>query len=801
MTFRSGLRSDLLAALRQFRHRPALSATIVIALAIGLAVSTTVFVAISSFTSGPPAGITASDETVRVRGIDRSRGPGRAMGRELSAAEIDAVQAERAVFRTVAAWTSTDVTLDLGADAPDLHSGAVTFVRGDYFGVLGVRFPAGVGFSDSTTAESASAGVISDAIWDRYFDRSPSVIGRRIRVNTSTITIVGVAPRRFVGARSGGSAMRVWLPLEARTSVLPSATRIAEDSEVFGVIARLQPGVSHTQATTVVASIATRFGSSGDERPGRRDADVVPVLASNYFPPSGEPSSGVGRFVSVLMPILVMLITGTSVSALLAGVALGRQREVGVRLALGAGRWRIVRQLLTETAALAMVAGGVALLVVRWLIEGLEASIDGMPLTMDWQSAVFAAALALVASVAFGLSPALHATRLAVSDVLKETSASRSRTRLQATLVVAQIALTQPALLAMGGLLIELRREGQAVAQARAVDDFILEVEFNTNPRYGAMDQSRELAIARIQERLAAMPGVLAVTRRDTWGVVAQVSAGRNTVEAEVEFATEGLLEVRGWSLVEGRVPRADGRDDEGVALINQRLAQSLWGDGSVIGRQFQAESDLRRAGLTLTVVGVVDDGQSARYYVPEARLGTSHLLVRGAAPAAGLVASVREAALSAAPEMPIVAARPLSARDADARRSIRRGLVFAGTAGVVALLLAAIGLYAVVAVAVGQRRHEIGVRAALGAEPRRIVALFLGRGLGLAAVGLVIGLFGSMVVLRLLAELAGGEPTSGMAALSAGVAGFVLLVAVLAAWVPARQAAAIDPLSVLRIE
>jgi putative ABC transport system permease protein len=814
--------ADVRSAFRQFRRRPFVTTAMMAVLAIGLGIATTPFILISSFTSTPLAAVDADDRAVRIRGIDLGRGPGHAIGREFEYAEVLEYAARTDVFADVGAWTSTDVVLDLGSgDPPNLQSGAATFVTTSYFRSLGVRPVRGAGLpaSFAADAEPQLQAIISDVLWERFYERSDNVIGRTLRVNTTVVTIVGVAPRGFAGARAGGSAIRVWLPVNARPVVQPSAPALRSEAATFGVIARLQPGVSLEQASTVAATIGDRFGT-------RVSTDVAPLLASNYFPPSGEPSStGTGPFLSLTMPLLVLLITCTSVSALLAGQALSRRQEIAVRLALGAHRRRIVRQLLTETLLLGLGAGVLALLFLWWLLAGAEAVWfgPGAVLVVDWRAGVFTAALALVASVAFGLSPARHATRATVADVLKEGDSTPGRTRLQSMLVIAQIALTQPALLIMGTLLLELRTELREEAPMTVAADRLVEVGFNTNPRYGSLDDRREEAIARVRARVDALPGVLGAVPAFLGGggherLVphpddrAEGASGVPEAEVAVQPAPDGYFEVMGLTLAAGRLfSSAEATTATDLAIVNRALARRFWGDAPPMGRRVHIAHNHPPLARTVTVIGVVDHGgqDGEEDGVPELFVAargetTSHIVVRTEGVADALVPAIRAAALNEAPDVPITTARTRASREAEARRPIMWGVIAAGVSGAVALLLAAIGLYAVVAVSVGQRRREIAVRSALGADGRAITAVFVKRGLGICVVGAVIGLGLSTVAYRVMAEAqmfgeSASTPVGGSVIVGGTV--FVFAVALIASWIPARRAATIDPWSVLRSE
>jgi predicted permease len=558
-------------------------------------------------------------------------------------------------------------------------------------------------------------------------------------------------------------------------------------------------------------------------RPGSPDAwttDVVPLLADNYFPPSGETPGIAGRVIAVIIPVIILLITCTNVSALQAGLAIARRREISVRLSLGASRPRIVRQLVTETVLLAVAAGALAVFVIWVLWRAFDASVPDMELMLDGSALAFAFGLSVLTGIVFGLSPALHGTRLALSEVMKDTAGAlvAARSRLQSGLVVAQIAFTQPALLVMGALILGLIADLRALP-LQAFADRILDVRFNTNPRYGALDEKREDGLRRLQARLQAVPGVAAVVRQEQYDddfEVAVHPADRlagidiaDTIRVRAHAAPAGYFSLMGMPVVRGRDFAAADRSAEGAVIVGADLARDLWGSADPIGRRFLGAGRNERNVSLFTVVGVVDDGtadvrarsnEARRIFVPDMRV-TGHFLIRTHGLADSVLPVIRSVAVAEAPELPIISARTLAAIEADERRSVVTGITAAGGSGGVALLLSAIGLYAVVAFAVGQRVREIGIRTALGAGRRQVVGMFLFRGLRLCAAGLVVGLTLSLIAIRGMAVSAGDVPPAGMPWVAAAVAAVVLGVALLATWIPARRAAGIDPLRALRVE
>ena len=669
---------DLRFAARRFARAPIATATMIGIFALGIGFSTALFLFVQSFVNGPVPGIPRDESLVRIRGIDRSR-PGRAIGREFSYPEYREYAAQRTLFSGVAAWTSSDIVFDAGTRQASPQSGAATYVTGNYFQVLGLRPAAGAGLpmaaNDADAAPSLVA-VISHVMWERHFERSPGVIGRVMKVNGVAVTIVGVAPRRFAGARTGGSQMRVWLPLSTRPQLQRTASTLSSyDDARFGLAARLQPGVRADQTRSIVEAIAARAARETAESTRRvASTDVVPLIASNYFPPSGaDEGASAGPFITLMFPVLVLLITCTNVSALLAGLGVARRREIAVRLALGAGRRRVVRQLVTETVMLAMAAGALGLFVIWLLLRLFDASIPDLAIEIDWRSITLTFSLALVAGLLFGFAPALHATRLALQDALKDSAGVvvARRLRLQSWLVVAQIAFTQPALLSMGALLLEMRSDLRDLSE-QPYADRLAELHFNVNPRYGPLDDAREQTLVRLQERLAAVPGVAGVVRQehnDSFDVDVHPADGvpglelASPLQVRTIAAPAGYFPLMSLSFVRGRDFDATERTQDGAIVIGSSLARRLWGGVDAIGRRVVSISPTMRGIRTFSVVGVVDDattgerdgerhggrhpelpgtrGDGARIFMSRVHT-TGHLLIRTRGPAEQVLPAIR---------------------------------------------------------------------------------------------------------------------------------------------------------------
>jgi predicted permease len=814
--------ADVRYGVRCLSRTPLSALTMIVVFALGIGFNAALFLFISSLVNSPLPGMSRDDSLVRLRGIERRGGIN--IGREFSYPEYRDYASQQTLFAAVAAWTSSDVVLGVtGSGEEALFSGAATYVTANYFQVLGVQPVRGAGLPADTPdlgGEPPLVAVISHVVWERCFGLAADVVGRPLKVNDTTVTIVGVAPRRFSGARTGGSLMRVWVPLGAR-QVLQRATiePTSYDGAFLGLAARLQPGIQPEQALPTVETIGARSMQlmTGPQSAGGRSTDVVPMLAGNYFPPSGETPDTLARASSLIVPLLILLVTCTNVSALLAGLAIARRREIAVRLSLGAARRRIVRQLVTESVLLAVTAGALALLIIWILLRFVESNVADVHLVIDWRAVLFTLVVAMAAGITFGLSPALHGTRVPLSEVLKDSAGgvSAPRSRLQSGLVVAQIALTQPLLLGMGGLILGMREDLRNVPSP-VFADRVVDARFNTNPRYGSIDQAREDTLRRLQDRLAAVPGVVAIVPQEntddyfhaTSHHADQIGeeAGR-VLLVRPQAAPAGYFSLMGIPVVRGRDFDAAPREDRTAVVIGAAAARRLWPGADPIGRRLVSISPSRRGSL-FTVVGVVDEtraglrdnGDEIRVFVPDVRV-TGHFLIRTQAPAQPMLPLIRATAVAEAPDLPLVSVRTLDAIASAHRASLTRTMAALGGTGVVALFISAIGLYAVVAFAVRQRLREIGIRTALGADRQQIVRWFLMRGLKLSLAGMILGLTLSVIVVRLMAVLQGDEPPTGIVGLTGVVACVAVTVALLATWVPARRAAAIDPLLALRVE
>ena len=833
------LAADASYAVRHFRRVPLATATMILVLSLGLGTNVVLLTVLNSLATLPPPGIAPSEALVRIRGSTHPTSDGGAQARLLSWPEVRANAGRTELFGGVAAHATEAALVDVGDATRAPASARVMFATPNYFALLGVRPTLGTepaADPDVTRLATSPTAVISDAMWRRQFGGTPDVIGRVVRVNDVPVRIVGVAPPRFIGT-DGGSAMAMWMPLAAYPVVQrrSAAVFVDPDSLFLAAFARLRPGYTASAATPIVASIAERATASGASGAttgaARRStatatADVVPLRAAN-----SRVSQRADQLLSVAasggVALLVLLVTCTNVSALLVGLAVARRREVGVRLALGASRWRLVRQLLTESVLLSTVASAVGLAVTAVGIRAVGALLEDVQLTVDWRVTAATCAVAIVTGILFGLSPALHATRISMAEALKSSSLSvaATRGRLQRALVVAQIALTQPLLVAFGlvvaTMVTDVRGRPTAGVSAR-----IAEIELDA---WSGRVSPEVLAarIATIVDRVAAMPGVVAAMPMQMGTVTVPLAvhpedrvAGTTSgavLEARLTAAPAGYFDAFGMRVVRGRAFTAGdyaraSHDPTQLAsydavVVGVDLARRLWGAADPLGRRFVLALGSGSRSAPLTVVGVMDGtiadprdgGDRVRVYVPYATMNTG-VIARTAGPAAPMLDALRRTVAAVAPQLPVHRAQTMEQREAEQRRDLLRATGAAAGGGLLLLLLSALGLYAVVSFSVAQRTPEIGIRTALGASSGRVVRMFFVRGLALSALGLVVGWPLGMAVQRVVVGTL-ALPLATSPLLGVAIGAVVLVVASVAVWVPARRASAIAPVIALRTE
>ena len=824
------LAADSRFALRHFARKPGTTLTMLVVLVAGLAISTLLFTYVYAYAKQPPPGVTLEDDLVRIRGSRTYGGPERGY-RTFSEEEFLEHRKLTTHFSAVAGWTDASAALTVGDGAERQRLAArVTFVTENYFSVLGVRPVLGPGLPafGANDPSTAAVAVIGHIAWEQLFAKSPSAIGSTLVVNGVQVTIVGVAPERFIGF-PGYSRFQLWMPVAASRLLLPEA------ANEFRAVGRLREGVSMSAATAATQAVTARTAERFDEiRALDPAADVVPLLSTNSDPMSQRDV----RLMTVsvgLLGLLVLLVTCTNVSALLTGLATARRHEISIRLSLGAARTRLIRQLLTESALLGIAAGIAALTGVWLVLRTVTTFIPGLPFEVGitFPVTAFTFGVALAVGVLFGLSPALHATRLGLASALRDSAVTvaAARGRLQRGLVVAQIAFTQPLIVLLAAVLLLVL--GQFMPRTRsALADRLVTVSLSStssitgaSPAAARARQQARVTVRRLRDRLAATPGVEAAVTdwRSAWAVGSYAVSPNDRVAGVTQnavallgdqaasgfFRTNGLPLVRGREFASSEVSSLGPSTREANVIIGVELARRLWPGADPIGRRLQATSDSVPGPRTLVVVGVIDDPKAKLrqpgddyqiYFPPDTTFAPRAVLLRTATAAHSLVPRLREVAQAEAPDMPakIRTVAEMEELTESRFRMVTMALIAAGMA---ALFLSAIGLYAVVAFSVGQRTREIAVRIAIGARGQQIVHRFVRDGLRLSAWGIALGLPASVIGLSVLISAVPDIPPVPLPAVTTIAALGVVIVATAAAWIPARRAAAVDPAVTLRSE
>jgi macrolide transport system ATP-binding/permease protein len=695
-------------------------------------------------------------------------------------------------------------------------------VSGNYFEVLGVRPAHGrlISAGDDVRPGAHPVAVLSHQFWLKRFGGDPSAVGRSLVVNGRSYDVIGVAPRGFNGTEVV-AAPELWFPLSMQAEIEVGNSWLDKRGvENLFVMGRLGEGVDEERARQSLDAVAAQLAR---EAPEFNEGKRVGLSPPGFM--GGTMRGAVLGFTSVLMVVVafVLLLACTNLANLLLARAADRRKEIAVRLALGAGRLRVVRQLMAESMLLALVSGALGLLLAYWLVDlavALKPPVDVpllIDLQLDYRVLVFALLLSLLTGLLFGLLPAWQATKVELLPALKDEAASGGwrRSWLKNSLIVLQVALSL-VLLVGGGLML------RALQRAQTLDlgfDPRGAVEVSFDLRLQGYDEGRGREFQRLLlERVRALPGVEAAGLVDLAPVDLHFSRDSVYVEGQTperaarapralsSRAGPGYFAAMGTRLVRGR--DFDARDDERatrVAVVNETFARRFWPGEDAVGRRFRfggAESPM------LEVVGVVEDGKYAKLNeapqpfvcrpLAQSYSGANTVVVRTGKDVRQTLASVRRELQQLDPRLPTSSAKTLEERMALPLLPARVAASVLGSFGLLALALAAIGIYGVMSYAVARRTREIGIRVALGAQSSNVLRLVIGQGMTLAFVGVVVGVAAALALSRLAESLLFGVSAADPLTY-VGVAALLTAVALLACYVPARRATRIDPVAALR--
>lgn len=811
-----GVIQDLRYAARVLSRAPGFTAMAALTLTLGIGVNAVMFSLVNGILLRPPAGIVEADRLVQIaRSYDDAP---RWDNWSWPAAEL--IRSESPVFSAVGGFSGGMFVLGRGEDTE-----AVTgqYVSGSFFDALGVV--PGVGrlleASDEVSPGAHPVVVLSHGLWVRRFGADPRVVGRTVPIGAAPYEVVGVAPPGFAGV-DAASAPELWVPAYQRTSSGGEPLFDAWGSSWFYLFGRLREGVSFQAAEAAMGAVTQRLR----EAPGPHEGIRI-LLAPGVGLSPGERADA-KRVALLLSAIaaLVLLLTCASVGSLFLARTIGRVGELGVRQALGAGRARLVRQLVTESVLVSLVAVALAVPLVgagSALLPSIVPWRLSVSLAPDLGVHAFLAAVGIAAGLLFGAVPSWVASRRDVSDVLREGGASggRERTRVRNALVVGQLALSLA--LVSGAVLL-----GRSVLNAREADPGFepdgLVVGFVNLAASGRYDQDSATDFQRnVVEELERIPGVRSAAvanqapvlgghSRSSIVPLEQAEDPEASVEAEYTVVTPGYFETLGIPLLRGRTFRAPAEEPEPVVVVNEALARRFWPDHSPSGSDGPdaVGKELVRGGRVLRVVGVVADVQmrslrapaNPGVYYPHHQGSASYLAlhVRAERPTGPLMPAVRRAVAAVDAELPVTGLTELRGGITRSLSDTRAFALVVSAFAVLALVLSLIGLYALVTHGVSERRRELGIRLALGAERSQLVRLVLFRALALAGIGIVVGLALAAALGQALRGVLFGVSASSPLPLIGSAAALVVMSAV-AAWVPARRASRVDAAVSLRNE
>ena len=807
------LLSDIKFGFRLIIKSPVVSLVVVIALALGIGANTAIFSVLNAVLLRP---LPYENSEHLVMMWQRFTGIGVPKDQNwTSAPEFSDVRRYQSSFSDIAAMQSASFTILVG-DKPERILGQ--FVSPSFFRLLGVEAFLGRTFvADEEQQGRETVVVMSHGLWQRRFASDRSLVERTLNMNGRPYQVIGIAPPGFRDPQQPDAEM--WAALSFTNEQL-----MQRGSHGLLVIARIKPELTLEQARSDMTRVSERIVEGAPEYPYAKFGYRVLInpLLEEY----------VGDIRPALMMLmgsvaLVLLIACTNVANLLLVRASAREREIGIRTALGAGRGRLVRQMLTESVVLSLVGAVVGIALARVGVSLLAAmAAQSFPRLgethIDLTALTFTIVVALATGILFGLFPAFQSARSATQDVLKEGSqtstAGRGRLRLRRVLVAAEVALSL-LLLVGAGLLIKSFMRLQGVDAGFDPSGVLTMRIVVPAARYSQPDQVRSF-YREVLRRVSALPGVTKVGASN--GIPLSGSGGsgtttidnpafpddRGTPEADQRIVTPGYFEAMGMTILSGRMfDERDSETGQPVAIIDETMAKTFWPNEDPIGKR------IKRGGRQstqpwLTIVGVarhvryrtLEEPSRVQLYMPHSQVPTTgmSLAIKTHLEPGTLSTSVQREVIAVDPEQPVWAIRTMD--ELMATSVMRRQLImtlltlFAG----IALMLAAVGIYGVISYWVAQRSHEIGIRVAIGASRLDVLKMVLGESMSVVLIGVVIGLVGAAALTQVMATLL-YDVSATDAITFASYSAALILVGLLASYLPARRATRIDPVTMLR--
>jgi predicted permease len=824
-----GLIQDLRYGARMLRKNPGFTVVAVLTLALGIGANTAIFGLVDKLlVQSLP--VRKPESLVQVK-MDSVNPP--MTFDTFSWADYRDYRARNQVFTELTAFAQQAVNLGGGDQMERVRA---ELVAENYFAMFGVQPVVGRAFTPEENAapDAHPLVVLSHGLWQSRFGGDPQVAGRTLVLNGATYTIVGVAPARFKGMRVE-SPTDVWVPAMMKTQLqqMPAGNDpwVSERQyAVFQLAGRLKPGVTKDAAQTAMDTLATQVRDSwmpeSDRKLPFNERRIQLVFAGQGL---SSLRNEMGKPLLMLFGVvgLILLIACANVANLLLARAAARRKEIAVRQALGAGRTRLVRQLLVESLLLASAGGAAGLLVAPWLTDLLlfyQAKTDtaaaALAHSVSWRVTVFTLLVSVATGLLFGLIPALQASRPDLLPALKDDGAHRADgpgfKLSRHTLIVAQIALSVVVLVCAGLFLRSLAKLFAVDPGFKPENVLVADLQLPMNQ----YDKDRAARFYRqAVERFSALPGVEAVTTAANTPLSGEFLMNTVVIEGQpvkpgdmqtvnANNVGAGYHEMLGIRMVQGRgFTEADREGAPGVAVVNEAFARRYFSDGNAYGKRISLGTGmpwLEIVGVTRDVKTLVMlDDESPQLDLPAAQYSfhnSMRVLLRTRVDAVSLLPAVRREVRALDAGLAFFKTTTIAADLRAQLATWRMAASLLSLFGVVALALAAIGLYGIIAYAVAHRTREIGIRMALGAQARDVLRLVMREGLVLAGVGIVIGVATALAAMRLIeAYLYGVSPADPVTFIAIPL----LLggVALVACWLPARRAARVDPMVALRIE
>jgi predicted permease len=816
------LLKDIRFGIRMLAKNPAVTAVAVLTLALGIGANAAIFSGVSAFILRP---LPVPEPYQLVRPVEMSEDRG--VGDEISYPDFIDYRDQSTSFEAIAAEDMLGVALDSDNQSDVIWGQAVS---GSYFDVVRIKPIVGRAFlpEEDKVAGAHPVVVMSHSLWQRRFGSDPNIVGKTIRLSNRGYEVIGVTPASFTGSKFALS-LDFWVPM-AMVEELRRSPGLLTDrgSHWMNVLGRLKPGVTMDQASLELTAIAARLNQAyPNDRASTTSAKVATEIDGRW-----EEAATVMRSAgAIAMAIvgLILLIACANVANLMLARAAARRKEIGIRLALGASRARLIRQLLTESLLLSLMGGGLGLLLAYWVTDLMEGFVPVLQYNMvvnffalDSRALVFTLVISVATGLIFGLAPALHASNPDVVPILKgDLDAGRTKRRrfsLRPALVVVQVALSL-AVLVCGGLFIKSFRQAQTMDPGFGTKNALIA---SLDPELVGYDTERSRNFFRQAiERASSLPGVeaAAATRLLPLGdssnsngpilkegeTLPRGSAGRTIMTTVI---SAGYFKAMQIPILDGR--DFDDRDhakSQRVVIVNQHMANMLWPGENAVGKRIFIGAESRDA---LEVVGVVKTGKyntlaedpKPYFYYPmmQRRPGNMAIVMRTNVDPRGLAGSFRKEIQNTDRSVPVSSVKTMTEHLTFALWAPNMAASFSLAFGVLAMLLSAVGLYSVMAYVVSQRTREVGIRMALGANRADVMKMITVQGMRLAVIGVAIGLLLSLGLARALSSLLIGVSGYDVTTFVV-VPALLVLVALVACYLPARRATKINPLVALRYE